>query len=130
MPTLPTDQSFDDFVATLPALRQEQSLQLAQIFTSVTNEKPVVWSNGIVGFGQFTYNYDSGRSGEWMRVGFAPRKSAMTLYLGFDVSKWADLLKELGSPKTGSGCVYFKTLVDVKMSSLKKLIKNAYKENS
>ena len=40
----------------------------------------VMWGTSIVGFGTYHYRYASGREGDWMIVGFSPRKAAPSLY--------------------------------------------------
>lgn len=93
----------------------------------VSGEPPVMWGAGIVGFGNMRYKYASGREGDWMRVGFAPRKGQLSLYATCDVRLLEDELKELGKYTTGKGCIYIKRLSDVDSSKLEDLIEVAYK---
>ena len=50
----------------------------------------------IVGFGTDELTYASGRTVDWMKVGFSPRKAALTLYLSCDIAQLADQLAPLG----------------------------------
>ena len=66
--------------------------------------------------------YADGRTGEWPIVGFAPRKTDLTLYItpGFD--RLDALLARLGKHKTGKVCLYIKRLADVDVVVLKAII--------
>jgi hypothetical protein len=50
---------------------------------AVTGEEPRLWGENIVGFGDYHYKYASGREGDWFKVGFAPRKRNLTIYLNY-----------------------------------------------
>jgi hypothetical protein len=78
---------------------------------------PRMWGTSIVGFGSYT-----GSTGEWMRIGFSPRKRELVAYLmsGFDGTE--ELLNKLGKHKTGKSCLYIKRLSDVDEDVLKELI--------
>ena len=86
-----------------------------------------MWGASIVGFGSYHYKGASGREGDWMLIGFSPRKQNLTLYLmhGFEVHK--DLLKKLGKHKTSMGCLYIKNLNDVDKKVLKELVTESVK---
>jgi hypothetical protein len=58
-------------------------------------------------------------------MGFSPRKQALTLYLTGEFKRQTELLKKLGKYKTGGGCLYIKTLDDVHLPTLKKLIQQS-----
>jgi len=54
--------------------------------------------------------------------GFAPRKRELTLYIMSGFEGYSTLLKGLGKVKTGKGCLYLKSLDDVHLPTLRKLI--------
>jgi len=93
----------------------------------ITKQKPAMWGSSIVGFGSYRYEYASGRTGEWPVTGFSPRKGALTLYImnGF---RDRALMKALGKCKTGQCCLYIKSLDDVHLPSLEKLIRASVAE--
>ena len=108
--------------------RREDCRAVIAIMRDVTKEEPKMWGSSIVGFGRHRYKYASGREGEWMIAGFSPRKGDLTLYIlgGFD--KFADIMPRLGKYKTSGGsCLYIKTLADVDLGVLKKLIARSVK---
>ena len=102
--------------------RRKDSIKLLEIITELTNLKPKMWGSSIVGFGKYHYKYATGREGEFMKTGFAPRKQSLTLYImpGFD--RYEESLKMLGKYTTGKSCLYIKKLEDVNIDVLKQLI--------
>ena len=86
-----------------------------------------MWGTAIIGFGTYHYVYASGREGDWMQVGFSPRKSALTLYIMSGFSAYDDLMKDLGKYKTGKSCLYIKKLSDIDIKVLKKLVRESVK---
>ena len=101
---------------------REDAFVLLDLMRQITGEPAEMWGGSIVGFGSYRYKYDSGREGEWMLTGFAPRKASMTLYImpGFDA--YADLLSRLGKHKIGKSCLYINKLADVDLAVLRQLI--------
>jgi len=109
--------------------RRKDSKELLKIFKEVTGEKAVMWGTSIVGFGTYDYTYSSGQSGTWMITGFSPRKANLTVYIlpGYTVFP-KTLMKKLGPHKIGKSCLYMKRLDDIHIPTLKKLIRDGYKE--
>lgn len=99
--------------------------KIIAMMKSVTKAEPKMWGPVIVGFGDLRYKYASGREGDWFRVGFAPRKGQISLYL-MGVAKCADLIDKFGKHKAGMGCVYIKRLSDVDEKILKKMVKFSF----
>ena len=124
-----TDATPAEHFATLaPESRQQEARQLHDIFTAVTGESGDVWTGGIVGYGKYDYRYASGRTGTWMRTGFAMRKSAISIYLMSDLNSHAELLQQLGPHRTGASCLYIKRLGAVDLQVLQKLIAQSYED--
>lgn len=46
-----------------------------------------MWGTAIIGFGKYHYKYASVREGDWMKVGFSPRKGTFTLYLTYSLRR-------------------------------------------
>lgn len=124
--TKPTNQDIVDFVAGLPQNRQEDTEKLVQIMQDVSGQAPVLWGDRIIGFGRYHYTYPSGREGDWMQIGFAPGKAAISLYLTYDAEKLTGEIEGLGKFKTGKGCIYLNKLADVDQKKLRQLVKTAY----
>ena len=102
--------------------RRQDCYEVLELMKEVTGEQPKMWGGSIVGFGEYTYKYESGRTGDWMAIGFAPRKQALTLYIMSGFDGYADLMERLGKHKTGKSCLYIKTLDDIDRPTLRELV--------
>ena len=105
--------------------RREDSFVVLDLMKEVTGEEPTMWGTSIVGFGTYHYKYASGREGDWMKVGFSPRKKNMTLYLMDGFGNYDSLLQKLGKYSTGKSCLYINKLEDVDQVVLKELVKQS-----
>ncbi len=123
-----TDKSVDAFIESVDnASKQADSRQLLALMEEVTGHPPKVWGdNFIIGFGKYTYTRKNQKEElEWFHVGFAPRKTKLTVYLTFDISQQEALLKSLGKCKWGKGCLYINKLTDIDMGVLRQLIEKS-----
>jgi nucleoid DNA-binding protein len=122
--TQPTKASVEEHIAGINENRKVDCQKIIEIMTEESGCEPVMWG-AIVGFGTYHYKYESGREGEFMRTGFANRKTALTLYImaGFDT--YPDLMSKLGKFKTGKSCLYIKKLEDVDTDVLRRLIRES-----
>ncbi len=117
--------------------KRKDCLVISKMMEKATRSKPEMWGESIVGFGRRTYTYSSGKTGEWMVIGFAPRKGNISLY-GLKVFQMThgglkekkndnDFLLKLGKYKEGGGCLYINRLSDINTKELEKIIKLAVK---
>jgi hypothetical protein len=117
--------------------KREDSLVICEMMEKATKSKPEMWGASIVGFGRRKYTYANGKEGEWMVIGFSPRKQNISLY-GLKIFKMAvnglvenkgenDFLLKLGKYKEGGGCLYINKLADINKKELEKIIKLAVK---
>lgn len=121
--TQPTRASVAAFLASVPdKKRRDDSRVVAALMEKATKAPARMWGPSIVGFGSYHYKYASGREGDAPLTGFSPRKGALTLYIlgGFDT--YDTLMRQLGKCKTGTACMYLKSLDDVDLKVLQKLI--------
>jgi hypothetical protein len=105
--------------------RREDSFMVLDLMKEVTGEEPAMWGSSIVGFGSYHYKYASGREGDWMKIGFSPRKQNMTLYIMDGLTSYDSLLQNLGEYKTGKSCLYINKLEDVDQEVLKELVRQS-----
>src|SRR3982750_5004807 len=93
-----------------PDEKRKDGLVLLKLFEKITGEKAVMWGTSIVGFGKYHYkSQKSAQEGDWMLVGFSPRKQNLTLYIMHGNQNSQDLFKKLGKHKTSGGiggCLY------------------------
>ena len=121
--TQKNDDSVDAFIAAIEDERKrEDSKTLVGMMERVTGEQPAMWGPSIIGFGDQRYHYDSGREGDWFKIGFSPRKQSLTVYVTDYL--WDDdpLMAKLGKYTTGKACIYIKRLEDVDTDVLEAVI--------
>ncbi len=111
--------------------KQEDSQVILALIEEVTGLEPKVWGNEkqpdfLIGFGKYIYQRKrSTQEFEWFNVGFAPRKSRLTIYLTFDINEEKELLNKLGKCKWGKGCLYINKLTDINLDVLRQLIEKS-----
>ena len=96
-----------------------------KIFEKATGWKSQMWGPSIIGYGRYSYVYESGHHGDACVVGFSPRKGAVVLYLGSGTPEAKALLAKLGKLKTDGGCIYVNKLADIDLAVLEKYVKVA-----
>ena len=121
--TKPTRKSVKKFLFSVEhEQRRSDALQLLSLFEKVTNKKPVLWGNNIVGFGSYHYKYNSGQEGDWPVTGFSPRKQNLSIYIMPGFKNYQKQLSKLGKHKTSVSCLYVNKLEDIDLDILKKLV--------
>jgi len=127
--TKPTEQRVEDFINALPdEQKRKDSFALLELMQKVSGEEPKMWGASMIGFGDKRYKSPAtGREVDWFKVGFAPRKSNITLYLITSLQEQAAALQKLGKHKIGGGCLYINKLADVDLKVLATLIKASLK---
>ncbi|HEY4101155.1 MAG TPA: DUF1801 domain-containing protein [Gemmatimonadales bacterium] len=116
-------QPIGEFLDTLDADRRADTDQLIAMMRRVTGHAPVVWTGGIIGFGDIHYRYGSGHEGDRFEIGFAPRAREFVLYCdGLFGPPRTRLLTRLGPHRSGVGCVYIKRLADIDRAALDEMI--------
>lgn len=126
----PTDTKVEEFIDGIThPIRQRDARRLVDLLRETTGEEPRMWGS-IVGFGQYDYRYESGREGTAPAAGFAPRKSASTIYLSDGVTAHTELLARLGEHTTGTGCLYVKDLDRVDLEVLKQIVSDSFQSLS
>lgn len=121
--TKPTKESVDNFVRKVTDAEKRADTQaLIALMKDATKAEPVLWGSSIIGFGSYTYQYESGRTGDWPIIGLSPRKQNLTVYIMPGFEEFGPLLKKLGPHKTGKSCLYIKRLADIDQATLKKLV--------
>ena len=127
--TKPTAKSVDAYLDEIPdEQRRKDCKALVKIMKRVTGEKPVLWGPSIVGFGSYHYRYASGHEGDACLVGFASRKSDLSLYIMSGFAGRDALLAKLGKHKAAKACLYVKKLSDIDLDVLETLIAQSVKQ--
>lgn len=127
--TQATDADVAAFLASVePERRRLDGLRLNQIFQEETGFKPVIWGTSIIGYGRYHYVYESGREGDFLATGFAPRKANMSIYIMPGYANFENIMARLGKHKTGRSCLYINKLAAVQEEVLRELIRAGIKD--
>lgn len=121
--------SVEAFLAAVePPSKREEAQVLGALFRKVTGQEPKMWGPSIIGYGEYSTTYDSGRKVHWLKIGFSPRKAKHSLYLSpgcggaADEGRRTEALARLGKHTMGKGCLYVNKLADVDMAVIEELI--------
>ena len=124
--TKETGASVDGYLGAISdEARRKDCEALARLMAKATKHPPKMWGSSIVGFGSYHYKYESGREGDTCLVGFSSRKSDISLYGLNAAPGHEDLIPRLGRHKAGKGCLYVKSLSDIDLKVLEKLVAGA-----
>lgn len=121
--TTVTDVAVDEYLSQVePDRRRVDAQRLDQIFREVSGFAPRMWGPSIVGYGRYHYRYESGREGDFLATGFAPRKANLVIYIMPGYTDFSAILARLGKHKIGKSCLYINKLDDIDLDVLKELI--------
>ncbi len=128
--TKPTTISVEDFINKLPEeQKRKDSFTILEMMKKASGEEPVLWGSAIIGFGNKRYkSLATGREVDWLKIGFSPRKTNLSLYITGAVKDQSGALEKLGKHKTGVGCLYINKLEDVDLKVLKGIIVESLKK--
>lgn len=122
----PSDLPVDEVLDRATGPRRAEVDELLAIHREVSGEQPVVWAGRIVGFGEYEYRYDSGRTGRSPLLAFAPGPSRHTIYLPEDFSdRWPELMARLGPHRASKVCLYLTRLTGVDRGVLRELLERS-----
>jgi len=121
--TQPGKQSVTAFINGIDDEQKRADVRkVAAMMRKATGARATMWGSAIVGYGQYHYQYASGREGDFMLTGYSPRKQALTVYIIPGFKPFGSLMNDLGKYKTGKSCLYIKRLSDIDEAVLERLI--------
>jgi len=127
--TKPTSASVDEYLASKASPEQLVDCKaLMALLKKVTKHSPKMWGPSIVGYGSYSYKYETGRTGESCLTGFAVRGKELVVYLVAESQEQQALLAKLGKHKMGKSCLYFKHLADLDTKVLETLVSESVAE--
>ena len=127
--TKPRAASVDAYLASRASPEQLADCKaIMTICKRVTRQQPKMWGPSIVGYGSYTYRYESGHSGDACLAGFAVRGKGLVVYLIAENPEQVELLARLGRHKMGKACLHFKRLADLNVKVLEALIAGSVAE--
>ena len=125
----PSDLPVADVLDRATGDRRLEADELLAMFGEVSGEQPVVWAGRIIGFGEFEYRYESGRSGRAPLLAFASGPATHTIYLPEDFSeRWPDLMDGLGPHRASKVCLYLARLTGVDRGVLRTVLERSLAE--
>ena len=133
MAEIKTKQTEADVVAFINTFadteqKRADSFELIRLMKEFTGYEPKMWGETMIGFGKYHYKSErSTQEGDWLMVGFSPRKAAISLYVYSGYPEHEYLLKDLGKYKIGKACIYIKKLSDISIPALKILVNETIK---
>lgn len=127
--TRPTGASVTSFLNAIKDDRLRADCRtIAGLMKQATKARPRMLGASIVGFGTRMITYADGREGEWPRVAFAPRTGKVTLYVSSGFTGYRGLRARLGKHTGGKSCIHVKSLSDIHLPTLRKLITESVKD--
>jgi hypothetical protein len=121
-----TKSSVKDFLNTVKEdQKRSDSFAIVEMMQKATGDKAKMWGSAIIGFGDLTFKYESGRELDWFKIGFSPRKQSLVLYGLLNSEVKREMLKTLGKHSTGKGCLYVNNLKDIDVAMLGRIIAHA-----
>lgn len=123
--TKPTSASVEEFINSVEGeQKRKDSFVILEMMKKAIGEEPTMWGSSLIGFGNVRIkSAATGREVDWIRIGFAPRKANLSLYISGNINQqYAAALKKLGKHKTGVGCLYINKLEDIDLKVLKEII--------
>ena len=127
--TKPTGASVDAYLASRASPEQLADCKaIMAMCKRVTKQQPRMWGPSIVGYGSYTYRYESGHSGDMCLAGFAVRGRELVVYVCAENPEQVGLLARLGRHRMGKSCLYFKRLADLDVKVLEALIAGSVAE--
>lgn len=121
--TQKTDVSVTDYLAAIQdEARRADCEAINAMMQDISGWEPKMWGPSIVGFGDYHYKYDSGREGDFFRIGYSSRAQNISIYIMPGYQDFDDERARLGKHKAGKSCLYIKRLSDVDTDVLKDML--------
>ena len=102
--------------------RHKDAAFLLPWFTQVTGFEPVMWGPSIIGYGRYSYKYETGHEGEYLITGYSPRKANLVFYIMPGYRDLSESLARLGKHKAGKSCLYVNKLADIDINVLAEIV--------
>lgn len=82
----------------------------------------------LIGYGLYQYKYESGRKGQWIRVGLSANKTGISIHIVLNQNN-GHLMKSakerIGKASVGVSCIRFKSLNDINIDVIEELLEAA-----
>lgn len=118
----------DAYIDALDEPRRSDVRRLHVLIREAVPQLEPTMEFNMLGYGKYRYRYATGRVGEWLLVGVASNKQAISLYVtaadqqGYLAERYAE---RLGKVSCGRSCIRFKKLDDLDLGALRELLQEA-----
>jgi hypothetical protein len=119
-----------EYIAKLDEPRKSEIAALDKMIRKLAPKLAPFIHSGMLAYGPWHFKYDSGREGDWFRIGLASNKNYVSLYICAMEGKTyvaEKSKKQFPKASVGKHCVRFKRLSDLDKSALAKLIREGAK---
>jgi hypothetical protein len=122
--TQPTEVDVEGFIAAVDNERRRADTRaVVAMMERISGWKPRMWGPSIIGFGRYSYTYESGHSGHAPVLGVSPRKVNLVVYTDPAIPGRDALVRAIGKVKSGVSCVYVNRLSDIDLNALEVLVR-------
>ena len=119
-----------EYLAKLDEPRKSEVAALHKMIRKLAPKLAPFIHFGMLAYGPWHFKYESGREGDWFRIGLASNKNYISLYIcAMDGKTYVaeKFKKQLPKANVGKSCVRFKRLSDLDQTALAKLIREGAK---
>lgn len=119
-----------EYIEQLTEPRKSDIAAMDQLIREAAPKLEPFIHGGMLAYGRWHYKYESGREGDWFRIGLASNKNYISLYVcaaderGYCAERYKEALPKAN---IGKSCVRFKRMADLDPQALRKLIKEGAK---
>lgn len=123
-------KTIDEYIDSIAEPRKTEIIELDKLIRhTLPNCKPIFAVN-MLGYGPLPYRFANGKMGEWPLIALASQKNYISLYVcsvkdGTYITEFYK--KDLPKADIGKSCVRFKSLSDVDLEVIMKMLKQAEK---
>lgn len=126
--TKKTDVTPQSYVAAIAdEVRRADCQIILDMMGDISGWEPKMWGASMVGFGDYHYKYESGREGDYFRIGFSNRAQNISIYIMPGYQNFDDELARLGKHKMGKSCLYIKRVSDIDEAVLREIMTKGLK---
>lgn len=118
-------KSVEEYIQSIDMARRAEIIALDKLIRQVDPRLERKLYGSIIGYGNYHYVYDSGREGDWYKIGLAAQKNYISLYIcASDGKQYLPEKYKTRLPKAdiGKSCVRFKNIGQVDMGILRQMI--------
>ena len=119
-----------EYLAKLDEPRKSEVAALHKMIRKLAPKLAPFIHSGMLAYGPWHFKYESGREGDWFRIGLASNKNYISLYIcAMDGKTYVaeKFKKQLPKANVGKSCVRFERLSDLDQTALAKLIREGAK---